>query len=245
MPRDLLEAIPHVAPAGRDWTAGIVVDNFAGGGGASTGIEAALGRDVDVAVNHDPEAIAMHIANHPRTRHHCQSIWSIDPLDAVTIDGRPRPVFLAWFSPDCTHHSKARGGKPREKNIRDLAWVVIHWIERLGPALKPAIICLENVEEFLTWGPLDGGGSGSPSAPARNSVRSSAPSAATATRSNGGSFAPAITARRRSASGWCSRRAATASRSNGRRRRTAPAGRGPGAPRPNASIGRCPAHRSS
>lgn len=155
---DLLEPIAVPAPTARDWSIGIVVDNFAGGGGASTGIEEATGRPVDVAVNHDPEAIAMHIANHPGTRHHCQSIWSIDPIEAVTIDGTPQPVWLIWFSPDCTHHSNARGGKPRQKNIRDLAWVVIHWIERLGPALKPAIICLENVEEFLSWGPLDGGG---------------------------------------------------------------------------------------
>lgn len=156
---DLLESVaiaPSAAP--RDWSLGIIVDNFAGGGGASTGIEWATGRDVDVAINHDPEAVAMHIANHPRTRHHCQSIWSIDPLDAVTIDGVPQPVFLAWFSPDCTHHSNARGGKPREKNIRDLAWVIIHWIDRLGPKLRPAKICIENVEEFLGWGPLDDDG---------------------------------------------------------------------------------------
>lgn len=139
----------------RDWSDGIIVDNFAGGGGVSTGIEEATGRDVDVAINHDDEAIAMHTANHPRTRHHCQSIWSVDPLDAVTIDGTQRPVWIIWFSPDCTHHSNARGGKPREKNIRDLAWVVHHWIDRLGPKLKPAIIKVENVEEFLTWGPLD------------------------------------------------------------------------------------------
>lgn len=138
----------------RDWDDGIIVDNFAGGGGASTGIEAALGCTIDVAINHDREAVAMHAANHPRTRHHCQSVWSIDPLDAVTIDGVARPVRLAWFSPDCKHFSKAKGGKPVEKNIRDLAWVVHHWIDRLGPALRPAVIMLENVEEFRTWGPL-------------------------------------------------------------------------------------------
>lgn len=142
----------------RDWSVGIIVDNFAGGGGASTGIEAGTGRDVDVAINHDDEAIAMHIANHPRTRHHCQSIWSVDPIDAVTVDGVAQPVWLIWFSPDCTHHSNARGGKPREKNIRDLAWVVHHWIDRLGPKLRPAVIKVENVEEFLTWGPLDATG---------------------------------------------------------------------------------------
>ncbi len=153
---DMLDGVIAAAlPFHRDYSVGIIVDNFAGGGGASTGIEAATGRDIDVAINHDEEAIAMHTANHPRTRHHCQSIWSIDPLDAVTIDGTPQPVRLAWFSPDCTHHSNARGGKPREKGIRDLAWVVVSWVERLGPKLKPAVIKVENVEEFLTWGLLD------------------------------------------------------------------------------------------
>jgi len=151
----VLRLVEHSPKVERDYSVGIIVDNFAGGGGASTGIEAAAGRDVDVAINHDAEAVAMHAANHPRTRHHCQSIWSVDPLDAVTIDGVQQPVWLAWFSPDCTHHSNARGGKPREKGIRDLAWVVIHWIKRLGPKLRPAIIKVENVEEFLTWGPLD------------------------------------------------------------------------------------------
>jgi len=138
----------------RDWNDGIIVDNFAGGGGASTGIERALQRQVDVAINHDPEAVAMHAINHPATRHHCQSVWAVDPLEAVTFDGRPHAVRLAWFSPDCKHFSKAKGGKPVEKNIRDLAWVVHHWIDRLGPLLRPAIIMLENVEEFRTWGPL-------------------------------------------------------------------------------------------
>jgi DNA (cytosine-5)-methyltransferase 1 len=153
---DMLDGvISAAAPFYRDYSIGIIVDNFAGGGGASTGIEAATGRDIDVAINHDEKAIAMHTANHPRTRHHCQSIWSIDPLDAVTINGTAQPVRLAWFSPDCTHHSNARGGKPREKGIRDLAWVVVSWVERLGPKLKPAVIKVENVEEFLTWGPLD------------------------------------------------------------------------------------------
>lgn len=132
----------------------IVVDNFAGGGGASTGLERALGRKVDVAINHDPEAVAMHEANHPDTVHYCQSITAIDPLDACTIDGKLRKVRLAWFSPDCKHHSKAKGGKPREKNIRDLAWVVVHWMERLGQN-APTIVMLENVEEFRKWGPLD------------------------------------------------------------------------------------------
>lgn len=149
----------HAFAPARDWNDGIIVDNFAGGGGASTGIEQALRRQVDVAINHDPEAVAMHAANHPGTRHLCQSVWAVDPLEAVSFandngDMRPRPVRLAWFSPDCKHFSKAKGGKPVEKNIRDLAWVVHHWIDRLGPALRPAIIMLENVEEFRTWGPL-------------------------------------------------------------------------------------------
>jgi DNA (cytosine-5)-methyltransferase 1 len=139
---------------------GLIVDNFAGGGGASTGIEQALGRPIDIAINHDAEAIAMHRANHPETLHYCQSVWAVDPLEVVRTggpDGRNagQPVQLAWFSPDCKHFSKAKGGKPREKNIRDLAWVVVHWVERLKPYnLHPRIIMLENVEEFRSWGPL-------------------------------------------------------------------------------------------
>jgi len=141
----------------------LVIDNFAGGGGASTGIEAAIGRAVDVAINHDSEAVAMHAANHPATRHFCQSIMAVDPLDATG----GAPIALAWFSPDCKHHSKAKGGKPREKGIRDLAWIVVHWIERLqddfarrGLLAMSAIRCimLENVEEFRRWGPLDADG---------------------------------------------------------------------------------------
>ena len=92
----------------------IVVDNFAGGGGASTGIKMAIGRDVDIAINHDPAAIAMHKANHPYTEHYNESVWDIDP---VTATGG-RPVGLCWFSPDCKHFSKAKGGKPVDKNIR-------------------------------------------------------------------------------------------------------------------------------
>ena len=134
----------------------LIIDNFAGGGGASTGLEAAFGRSVDVAFNHDEAAIAVHAANHPGTRHYCQSIYSVDPLDATV----GRPVALVWFSPDCKHHSKAKGGKPRDKYIRDLAHVVPHWIERLkkatpGGAGAPMVIMLENVEEFRQWGPLD------------------------------------------------------------------------------------------
>jgi DNA (cytosine-5)-methyltransferase 1 len=131
-------------------TAGLIVDNFAGGGGASTGIEQALGRAGDIAINHDDEAIRMHEVNHPGTRHIRNNIWQIDPLEATG----GAPVDLAWFSPDCKHFSKAKGGKPREKSIRDLAWVVVLWAQRA----RPAVILLENVEEFRTWGPLDEGG---------------------------------------------------------------------------------------
>lgn len=124
----------------------LVVDNFAGGGGASTGIEAAIGRQVDIAINHDPEAIAMHRANHPKTRHYCESIWEVDPREACGS----RPVGLAWFSPDCTHFSRAKGTQPVKREIRGLAWVVIRWAK----AVRPRVILLENVEEFETWGPL-------------------------------------------------------------------------------------------
>lgn len=124
----------------------LIVDNFAGGGGASCGIELALGRHVDIAINHDPEAVAMHTLNHPQTEHHCESVWDIDPL-AVT---QGRPVGLAWFSPDCKHFSKAKGGKPRDKRIRGLAWVAVRW----AALVRPRVIILENVEEFQTWGPL-------------------------------------------------------------------------------------------
>jgi DNA (cytosine-5)-methyltransferase 1 len=124
----------------------IIIDNFAGGGGASTGIGLAIGRSVDIAINHDPAAIAMHKANHPDTKHYCESVWEVDPVEAA--DGRP--VALCWFSPDCKHFSKAKGGKPVEKNIRGLAWVAVKWAKQV----KPRVIILENVEEFKTWGPL-------------------------------------------------------------------------------------------
>ena len=133
---------------------GLIVDNFAGGGGASTGIEAALGRDIDIAINHSPQAIAMHEANHPRTRHLCEDVWQVDPAKACA----GRPVDLAWFSPDCTHFSRAKGGKPRSKKTRALAWVVIRWAR----AVRPSVIMLENVEEFLTWGPLGAEGQPDP-----------------------------------------------------------------------------------
>lgn len=124
----------------------IIVDNFAGGGGASTGIEMATGLSVDIAINHDPAAIAMHKANHPDTEHYCESVWDVDPIKAVA----GRKVGLAWFSPDCKHFSKAKGGKPVDKNIRGLAWIAVKW----AIAVKPRVIMLENVEEFKTWGPL-------------------------------------------------------------------------------------------
>ncbi|USK77687.1 DNA cytosine methyltransferase [Peribacillus frigoritolerans] len=125
----------------------IIVDNFAGGGGASTGIEMATGLSVDIAINHDPAAIAMHKVNHPDTEHYCESVWDVDPVKAV----RGRKVGLAWFSPDCKHFSKAKGGKPVNKNIRGLAWIAVKW----AIAVKPRVIMLENVEEFKTWGPLN------------------------------------------------------------------------------------------
>ncbi|WP_104019109.1 DNA cytosine methyltransferase [Roseovarius nitratireducens] len=125
----------------------MIIDSFAGGGGASTGIEMALGRGPDVAINHDPVALAMHEVNHPETRHLINSIYAIDPRDVVSPGRR---VGLAWFSPDCKHHSKAKGGKPVEKNIRDLAWIVVHWAE----LVRPDVIMLENVEEFQDWCPL-------------------------------------------------------------------------------------------
>lgn len=124
----------------------IIVDNFAGGGGASTGIELATGRSVDIAINHDPAAIAMHRANHPDTEHHRDDVWNVDPRKVT----RGRPIGLAWFSPDCKHFSKAKGGKPVDKDIRGLAWVAVRW----AATVRPRVIMLENVEEFKTWGPI-------------------------------------------------------------------------------------------
>ena len=124
----------------------LLVDNFAGGGGASTGIELATGYSVDIAINHDPEAIRMHKANHPNTKHYCENVWAVDPVKACG----GHPVALAWFSPDCKHFSKAKGGKPKDKNIRGLAWVACRW----AGLVRPRVIMLENVEEFKTWGPL-------------------------------------------------------------------------------------------
>lgn len=133
----------------------IIVDNFAGGGGASTGIEIAIGRSVDIAINHDEAAILMHKTNHPMTEHYCENVWNIDPVKAC----KGRPVALAWFSPDCKHFSKAKGGKPVDKNIRGLAWVAVRWAKKV----HPRVIILENVEEFQTWGPLTVDGMPDPS----------------------------------------------------------------------------------
>ncbi|MDF5768406.1 DNA cytosine methyltransferase [Citrobacter freundii] len=124
----------------------IIVDNFAGGGGASTGIELAIGRSVDIAINHDENAIAMHKTNHPETLHYCESVFDVDPVAATGGN----PVGLAWFSPDCRHFSKAKGAKPVKKEIRGLAWIVLRW----ALAKRPRVMMLENVEEFKTWGPL-------------------------------------------------------------------------------------------
>ncbi len=126
----------------------IIVDLFAGGGGASEGIREALGRDPDIAVDHDAIAVAMHKANHSGTKHYRQDVWSVLPRQAT----KGRPVGLLWASPDCTHFSKAKGGPPiRDSKKRDLAWAVVRWAEEV----RPRVIMLENVEEFLTWGPLD------------------------------------------------------------------------------------------
>jgi len=125
---------------------GLIIDLFAGAGGASTGIEAALGYPVDIAINHDPIALAVHRSNHPNTRHVEEDIWKARPLELVA----GRSVAVLWASPDCTHHSNAKGGKPRSKKLRTLAWAVTRWAK----AVRPAVIFLENVIEFKSWGPL-------------------------------------------------------------------------------------------
>lgn len=127
----------------------LLIDNFAGGGGASTGIELALIRDVDIAINHDKIALSVHTINHPHTRHYCESVWDVDPLKVT----RGHPVGLAWFSPDCTHFSRAKGGKPVRKDIRGLARVAVRWAARV----KPGIIMMENVPEFRGWCPIRNG----------------------------------------------------------------------------------------
>jgi DNA (cytosine-5)-methyltransferase 1 len=129
---------------------GLIVDLFAGGGGASLGIEWALGRSPDIAVNHDAAAVAMHTANHPRTRHLCGDVFHYSPREVTG----GKPVALLWASPDCTHFSRAKGGKPKSKKVRGLAWVVARWAREV----KPRVIVLENVSEFQGWGPLDDAG---------------------------------------------------------------------------------------
>lgn len=124
----------------------IIVDNFAGGGGASTGIELAAGRPVAIAINHDPDAILLHKTNHPYTEHLQASVWDVDPREVC----KGRPVGLAWFSPDCKHFSKAKGAALRDRNIRGLAWIVLRW----AGTVRPRVIMLENVEEFQSWGPV-------------------------------------------------------------------------------------------
>lgn len=119
----------------------LVIDNFAGGGGASTGISHAIGRSVDIAINHDPAAIAMHKANHPDTKHYCESVWAINPRQVT----QGQPVSLVWLSPDCKHFSKAKGGRPVEKSIRGLAWVAVRW----AATVKPRVIMLENADYII------------------------------------------------------------------------------------------------
>ncbi|MBC2149706.1 DNA cytosine methyltransferase [Listeria booriae] len=128
---------------------GLIIDNFAGGGGASTGIEQAMGRPVDIAINHDMKAIEMHQMNHPETLHYCESVWDIEP--AIVTGGNE--VDILWASPDCKHFSKAKGAVPVKKEIRGLAWVVVKWALHA----PPNILFLENVEEFRTWGPVKNG----------------------------------------------------------------------------------------
>lgn len=150
-----MTAIPHIPEQGSNYRlhpqAGfnfdeLVIDNFAGGGGASTGIEQALGRPVDIAINHDLDAVRMHETNHPHTKHYCESVWEVDPREVT----KGRPVGLCWFSPDCKHFSKAKGGAPVSKRVRGLAWIMCKW----AGSVAPRIMMTENVEEFKSWGPL-------------------------------------------------------------------------------------------
>ncbi|WP_322887008.1 DNA cytosine methyltransferase [Sinorhizobium medicae] len=129
----------------------LIVDSFAGGGGASTGIEMALGRSPDIAINHNPDALALHAANHPETHHLSENVYRVDPLDHL----KGKHIGLAWFSPDCKHFSKAKGGKPVERNIRDLCWIIPGWIERIQKSGgRVDVVIMENVEEFKEYGPL-------------------------------------------------------------------------------------------
>lgn len=128
------------------WLAGKIVDNFAGGGGASEGMSQAIGRSPDIAVNHNAEALMMHEENHPTTKHYNESVWDINIKKALG----DMPVLAGWFSPDCTHFSVAKGGKPVKKVIRGLAWIVKKWVGQSDMA----VLFMENVKEFTTWGPL-------------------------------------------------------------------------------------------
>lgn len=123
---------PHTR--GLDLGHELLIDNFAGGGGTSTGLEAAFGRPVDIAINHDPQAIAMHAMNHPHTLHLCESVWDVNPREVT----RGRPVALVWLSPDCKHFSRAKGGTPVSKKIRGLAWVAMRWVA----TCKPRVVAL-------------------------------------------------------------------------------------------------------
>lgn len=145
-PKIVLHCEPLGAPGQSSFLEEIIVDNFAGGGGASTGIELAAGRPVAIAINHDPDAILLHKTNHPYTEHLQASVWDVDPVAVC----RGRPVGLAWFSPDCKHFSKAKGAALVDRNIRGLAWIVLRW----AGTVRPRVIMLENVEEFQTWGPV-------------------------------------------------------------------------------------------
>ncbi|WP_283196655.1 DNA cytosine methyltransferase [Rhizobium sp. BT04] len=141
----------HDFAARKGWGEPIIIDSFAGGGGASTGIEQALGRSPDYAINHDADALALHAANHPETIHLSENVYKIDPLDHL----RGKHIGLAWFSPDCKHFSKAKGGKPVARNIRDLCWIIPGWIERIqNSGGKIDVVIMENVEEFKDYGPL-------------------------------------------------------------------------------------------
>ena len=208
----------------------LIVDNFAGGGGASTGIELATGYSVDIAINHDPEAIKMHKANHPNTKHYCENVWAVDPVKAC----KGHPVALAWFSPDCKHFSKAKGGKPKDKNIRGLAWVALRW----AGLVRPRVIMLENVEEFQTWGRLMPTASRSRHRPGRRSGRGFGGCGGSATALTGGNSGLATMARRRRGNGFSWWRGVTAARWSGLNRRTAPKTRQPSSPENSSRIGR-------
>lgn len=139
-----INSIP--VPNNYRWLAGKIVDNFAGGGGASTGVAQAIGKSPDIAVNHNAEALMMHEQNHPTTKHYNESVWDINIREALNDE----PVLAGWFSPDCTHFSVAKGGKPVKKAIRGLAWIVKKWVGQSDMA----VLFMENVKEFTSWGPL-------------------------------------------------------------------------------------------